>query len=165
MILALLLVAAPLQLAPDGTATARSMTQASICWWATLGKAHQPRPPAWNASDGWGWWSIYAKGEVTLDATDEFGWWGGTWPGEFADGVWVAPEPRVKSLTGLRDEPWRRHGLALRPWLSGNVLLCVRAGSAYVWGPSAVPEMAAGLMRTNFIPARACVSSDVTECR
>lgn len=161
LVLSALAMAEP---APDGTNTARPLMVRSLCWWVVLGKIHQPQPPAWNAAWGQGWWSIYAKGEVTLDATDAHGWWGGAWPGDDVD-MWVPVQPRAVSLTGLRDEPWRRHGIALRPWLSGDVLLCVHAGSAYVWGAQAVPATAAGLPRTNIIPARACVSSNVTECR
>lgn len=160
MLTAMLLAA--LATAPDGTDTELALSEHRLCWWVALGKPFEALPPLSRAQQSTGWWSIYAKGDVELDATDALGWWGGAWEHDLG---WVPPSPRVVSLTGLRDEPWRRHGLELRPWLHGDVLLCVRAGSAYVWGPQATPGRVAGAPLTNFVPAFACVSSDPGACR
>lgn len=125
--LTLLLVLAT---APDGTATDKAVQSSAICWWFELGEFKRPLSPDWAYPQGYGWWGIYAKGEVTLDVRTRTGWWAGDWTTD----VWAQSEPRVVSLTGLRDEKWRRHGMALESWLGGSVLACVHAGSAYVWG-------------------------------
>lgn len=145
-----LILAMLLSTAPDGTATDRHVTL-PICWWYHLGEAHEERPPHAYAGQGYAYWSVYAKGDVRLDAWTSTGWWLGEWP---TSGVWIE-EPYVEGR-------WRRYGMELKRWTSGDVLACIQAGSAYLWGQQLE---AWGVPMTESIPAKACVSNSVEACR
>jgi hypothetical protein len=141
---------------PSGTTAAPPVTE--HCSWLDLGPSEEPLSPARWYGQGYGYWTIYAKGRVSLDLRSESGWWLGQW---VDDEVWVAPPPRVVSPTGLRDEPWRRYGMALDSWVSGRVLACVRSGSAYTWGEQLT---AWGSPYTALPVSRACEAPRVEDC-
>jgi hypothetical protein len=150
-LLALLLASAPL--APDGTPPMRA--EPVICWWFDLGALTERevvarRPPQLAAAQGWGIWSVYARGGVRLDVRNRLGWWVGSWTRE----PWVEDPPD----TGA----WRRLGIALEPWLHGEVMACAHAGSAYLWGSE---HRAWGTPYTSAPFAALCASPGVEVCR